>query len=84
MPKDHPCQVWFKLVEQFLQILIKMSTLFKPMHEKSMDDKCQSIQKGHSAFWPDVLNCNRYHNRNQYNHTNIRSNQKMINLLCVM
>ena len=59
MPKDHPCQVWFKLVEQFLQILIK---------KVRTTNVNRTIQKGHSAFWPGVLNCN----RNQYNHTNIR------------
>jgi hypothetical protein len=43
-PKDHPCQVWFNLVQGFQRRRFKCESLGR------MDDRCQVMAEAHMAF----------------------------------
>jgi hypothetical protein len=44
-PKDHPCQVWFNMVQGFQRRRFKCESL-----RRTTDDGCQVMAKAHMAF----------------------------------
>jgi hypothetical protein len=50
-PKDHPCQVWFNLVQGFQRRRFKCESLRRTTDGRMMmDDGCQVMAKAHMAF----------------------------------
>jgi hypothetical protein len=46
-PRDHPCQVWFNLVQRFQRRRFKCESLRRTTDD---DDGCQVMAKAHMAF----------------------------------